>query len=236
MFSVSHFSEAKNEKSPAEARLFSQEKETRKTLRFANSHARVAKRQFRAAYQNRKIRFVRPRSGDTNSAKPKKNILLSHISTYGYIAKRSVLRTAMRVSRSGSFARRIKIGKYGLFGREAATQTRRSRKRHLIIAYFNVWVQTSQRNKLSSDLSICGYKSVFEYITRKAPPKRGFSLKRKKYEKNTNKQYNIRSAVIRGDIFAEGQRNGLLFSVSDDRYGDRVPYLVAVNDRIVIRH
>ena len=138
------------------------EKETRKTLRFANSHARVAKRQFRAAYQNRKIRFVRPRSGDTNSAKPKRH-LINAISTYGY-------------------------------------------------------------------------RSIFEYITRKAPPKRGFSLKRKKYEKNTNKQYNIRSAVIRGDIFAEGQRNSLLFSVSDDRYGDRVPYLVAVNDRIVIRH
>ena len=48
------------------------EKETLKTRRFANSHARVAKRQFRAAYQNRKIRFVRPRSGDTNSAEPKK--------------------------------------------------------------------------------------------------------------------------------------------------------------------
>ena len=70
-----------------------------------------------------------------------KDILLSHISTYGYIAKRSVLRTAMRVSRSDSFARRIKIGKYGLFGREAATQTRRSRKKNLIIAYFNLWVQ-----------------------------------------------------------------------------------------------
>ena len=168
----------------------------------------------------------------TRKAPPKRGFSLKRKK----LAKRSVLRTAMRVSRSGSFARRIKIGKYGLFGREAATQTRRSRKRHLIIAYFNVWVQTSQRNKLSSDLSICGYKSVFEYITRKAPPKRGFSLKRKKYEKNTNKQYNIRSAVIRGDIFAEGQRNSLLFSVSDDRYGDRVPYLVAVNDRIVIRH
>ena len=94
----------------------------------------------------------------------------------------------------------------------------------------------AEKDILLSHISTYGYRYIFEYITRKAPPKRGFSLKRKKYEKNTNKQYNIRSAVIRGDIFAEGQRNGLLFSVSDDRYGDRVPYLVAVNDRIVIRH
>ena len=62
-------------------------------------------------------------------------------------------------------------------------------EKHLIIGYFNVWVQTSQRNKFSSDFSICGYKSVFEYITRKAPPKRGFSLKRKKLSK--------RAAVLR---------------------------------------
>ena len=71
-----------NEKSPAEARLFSQEKETRKTLRFANSHARVAKRQFRAAYQNRKIRFVRPRSGDTNSAEPKRHLIIAYFNLW----------------------------------------------------------------------------------------------------------------------------------------------------------
>ena len=76
---------------------------------------RVAQQQFRTAYQNRKIRFVRPRSGDTNSAEPKRH-LINAISTYGY-------------------------------------------------------------------------RYIFEYITRKAPPKRGFSLKRKKLSK--------RAAVLR---------------------------------------
>ena len=62
----------------------------------------------------------------TRKAPPKRGFSLKRKK----LAKRSVLRTAMRVSRSGSFARRIKIGKYGLFGREAATQTRRSRARN----------------------------------------------------------------------------------------------------------
>ena len=44
------------------------------------------------------------------------------------------------------------------------------------------------------------------------------------------------SAVLRRDVFAEGQGDGLLFAVPDYGHVNGVAYLVSVNNGVIVRH